>query len=197
MDENHPTNPTNYYGYTKLAIAQNLHWYSKLKGIHYAALRYFNATGYDKDGKIKGKEKNPTNLSPLVMEVAAGIREQLQVFGNDYNTKDGTCIRDYIHVNDLAIAHLKAMEYIVKENKNMVLNLGTGKGNSVLEVISAAEEVVQKKIKYQIVGRREGYPEELVASSEKARELLGWKAQYSELDIIFNSMKPVYLKPEK
>lgn len=193
MDEKHPTNPTNYYGYTKLAIEQNLDWYSKLKGIQYAALRYFNATGYDKDGKIKGKEKNPENLSPIVMEVANGMRKQLQVYGNDYNTKDGTCIRDYIHVNDLAIAHLRAMEYIVQENKNLVVNLGTGKGNSVLEVIAAAEVAIEKKINYKIVGRRAGDPEELVASSEKAHQLLGWKAQYSDLETIFESMKPVYL----
>ena len=109
VDEKHPTRPVNYYGYTKLAIEENLQWYSKLKGMHYAALRYFNATGYDIKGRVKGKEKNPANLSPVVMETIAGLRSKMQVFGNDYPTPDGTGIRDYIHVNDLASAHILAM----------------------------------------------------------------------------------------
>ena len=134
VDEKHPVEPTNYYGYTKLNIEHNLSWYSQLKGINYAALRYFNATGYDINGNLKGKEKNPANLSPVVMEVAAGEREKIQVFGNDYTTADGTGVRDYIHVSDLADAHVLAMEYIINENKNLLVNLGTGRGYSVLEV---------------------------------------------------------------
>jgi len=126
IDENHPLNPTNYYGYTKKVIEDNLHWYSRLKGIHYAALRYFNATGYDVEARIKGKERNPANLSPIVMEVAAGIRTDMSAYGTDYETPDGTCIRDYIHVNDLASAHLLAMNYIIAKQKNLVVNLGTG-----------------------------------------------------------------------
>ncbi|HGY57222.1 MAG TPA: UDP-glucose 4-epimerase GalE [Caldithrix abyssi] len=192
IDEQHPKNPTNYYGYTKLAIEENLAWYSRLKGLHYAALRYFNATGYDVKGRIRGKEKNAANLSPVVMEAAAGLRNELQVYGDDYNTPDGTCIRDYIHVNDLADAHLKAMDYIVKENNNLIVNLGTGSGHSVLDVIHAAEAEVGKKIPYKIVGRRAGDPENLIASSELAYKLLGWKAKYSDLHTIFSSMKPVY-----
>ena len=193
VDEKHPTRPVNYYGYTKLAIEENLQWYSKLKGLHYAALRYFNATGYDIKGRVKGKEKNPANLSPVVMETIAGLRPKMQVFGNDYPTPDGTGIRDYIHVNDLASAHILAMEYLIKNQKNLVVNLGTGKGHSVLEVIRAAEKVTGKKVNYEIVARRPGDPPELVASCELAYELLGWKAQYSDLETIFKSMVSVYL----
>ena len=194
VDEQHPLKPINYYGYTKLAIEENLNWFSELKGLHYAALRYFNATGYDIKGRVRGKEKNPANLSPVVMEVIAGIRKEMQVFGNDYDTPDGTCIRDYIHVNDLAIAHLMAMDYLMEKRKNLVVNLGTGKGHTVLEVIHAAEKVSGRKVNYNIVGRRPGDPPELVASSDLAYDLLGWKAQYSDLETIFKSMLPVYLE---
>lgn len=194
IDEKHPKDPTNYYGYSKLAIEENLRWYSQLKNIRYAALRYFNATGYDVDGQIKGKEKNPANLSPIVMEVASGMRPKMQVFGNDYNTPDGTCIRDYIHVNDLATAHLLAMDYIAEKHADLVINLGTGKGHSVLEMIAAAEAATGRKIHYEITGRREGDPENLVASYDLAYELLGWKAEHSDLETIFKSMAGVYLQ---
>jgi UDP-glucose 4-epimerase len=193
VDEKHPTNPTNYYGYTKLAIEQNLHWYAKLKNIHYAALRYFNATGYDIKGRIKGREKNPANLTPVVMEVAAGERDMMQVYGNDYDTRDGTCIRDYIHVNDLSEAHLMAMDYLIREKKNLTVNLGTGNGYSVLEMINTAQEVTGKEIKYEITGRRQGDSRELVASSALALDLLGWQAKYSDLRTILKSMMNVYL----
>ena len=194
IDEKHPTNPENYYGYSKLAIEDNLKWYSQLKGIRFAALRYFNATGYDIDGQIKGKEKNPANLFPIVMETVSGIRDKMLVFGVDYNTPDGTCIRDYIHVNDLATAHLMAMDYITKNDKDLLVNLGTGEGHSVLDVIKTAEEVTDKKVKYQVVGRREGDPENLVASSDLAFQLLRWKAQHSDLETIFKTMAGVYLE---
>lgn len=193
IDEQHPKNPENYYGYTKLAIEENLKWYSKIKGINYAALRYFNATGYDINGKIKGKEKNPANLSPVVMEAAAGMREKILIFGDDYDTPDGTCIRDYIHVSDLATAHLKAMKYIFEKGENLVVNLGTGKGNSVLEIIKAAESAVGKNIPFEITGRREGDPDHLVAKAELAQKLLGWKAEHSDAETIFKTMKDVYL----
>ncbi len=194
IDEKHPTKPENYYGYSKLAIEENLKWFNQLKGIRVATLRYFNATGYDIDGQIKGKEKNPTNLSPVVMETAAGIRNKMMVFGADYNTPDGTCIRDYIHVNDLATAHLLAMQYISDNNNDLMVNLGTGEGHSVLDVINAASQVTGKKVNYQIVGRRAGDPENLVASSDMAYQLLGWKAQYSDLETIFKTMAGVYLE---
>lgn len=193
VDEKHPQNPANYYGYTKLAIEQNLYWYSKIKNMRYTALRYFNATGYDIDGRIRGKEKNPANLTPIVMEVVAGLRDKMQVFGDDFDTRDGTCIRDYIHVNDLATAHLKAMEYLFNEKKNLVVNLGTGTGQTVLEMIHTAQEVTNREIKYEIVGRRAGDPQELIASSDLAKEILGWQAEYSDLKTIFESMMRVYL----
>ncbi len=193
VDEKHPTQPVNYYGYSKLAIEENLDWYSKLKGLKYACLRYFNATGYDLKGRVRGKEKNPANLSPVVMETIAGIREKMQVFGDDYDTPDGTGIRDYIHVNDLASAHILAMEYLLKNKRNLIVNLGTGKGHSVLDVIKAAEKVTGKKVNYEIVDRRPGDPPELVASCDLAYQLLGWKAQFSDLETIFKSMMPVYL----
>jgi len=193
VDENHPLMPTNYYGYTKLSIEQNLAWYSQLKGLNYAVLRYFNATGYDVDGKLKGKEKNPANLSPVVMEVAAGERQKMQVFGDDYETHDGTGVRDYIHVSDLAEAHLLAMNYILNKNKSLLVNLGSGRGYSVLEMIAAARQVTGREIRYEISGRREGDPSELVASCELANDLLGWRAKYSDLETIFKTMAPVYL----
>lgn len=193
IDEKHPTNPENYYGYTKLAIEENLRWYSQLKGIHFAALRYFNATGYDVDGQVRGKEKNPANLSPVVMETAAGMRAKMQVFGDDYDTKDGTCFRDYIHVNDLATAHLLAMNYIREHDDNLVVNLGTGSGHTVLEVIEAARKVTGREIPYEIVGRRAGDPTGLVASCDLAREVLRWEARYSDLETIFRTMARVYL----
>jgi UDP-glucose 4-epimerase len=192
IDEHHPKNPENYYGYTKLAIEENLHWYAKLKGLNFAALRYFNATGYDIKGRIKGREKNPANLSPLVMEAASGMREKLLVFGDDYDTKDGTCIRDYIHVNDLAEAHLLAMDYLLNKDKSLVVNLGAGSGNSVIEVINAAAKVVGKDIPYSIIGRRAGDPAKLVAASQLAKDTIQWTAKYSDLETIFSSMKSIY-----
>ena len=194
IDENHPKDPTNYYGYTKLAIEENLSWFSKLHGINYAALRYFNATGYDVRGRVTGKERHTTNLSPLVMEVASGMRNELHVYGNDYETEDGTCIRDYIHVNDLSDAHIKAMDFLTSKKENLVVNLGTSKGSSVLEVINEAEKVIGKDLNYKIVGRREGDPGNLIASYKQAKQRLNWEAKYSDLKTIFETMKKVYFK---
>lgn len=194
IDEQHPVKPINYYGYTKLAIEENLAWFSQLTNLRYAALRYFNATGYDVKKRIKGKEKNPANLCPIIMEVLSGERKEMQIFGNDYNTPDGTCIRDYIHVNDLASAHIKALEYITGENKNLVVNLGTGNGYSVLDLINAAEKVSGKKVNYKIAERRAGDPESLVADFSLANKLINWEAEYSSPEQIFESMLPVYFK---
>jgi UDP-glucose 4-epimerase len=190
VDEKHETNPINYYGYTKLAIENILEWYSKLKGINYAALRYFNAAGYDVTGKVMGKEMDPQNLLPIIMEVADGAREKLLVFGDDYETEDGSCVRDYIHVDDLADAHIKALKHIQK-NENIVVNLGTEKGSSVLEVIEKAEKVIGKKISFEIVERRPGDPDILISSSKMAEEKLGWKAKHS-MDTILKTMWDVY-----
>lgn len=192
IDEEHPKKPINYYGYTKLAIEETLSWYSRLKGLRYAALRYFNAAGYDIKGRITGKEQNPANLLPIVMEVAAGKRKKMQVFGNDYPTNDGTCIRDYIHVNDLATAHVLAMDYLIKQNRDLVINLATGEGYSVLEVIQEAEKISGRKINYEITGRREGDPAELVAASRLAVKKIGWSATHSSLRKLVESMWNIY-----
>ncbi len=192
IDEKHPQNPINYYGYTKLAIEQTMRWYSQLKGLRYAALRYFNAAGYDVKGRITGKEQNPANLLPIVMEVASGMRPKMQVFGDDYPTRDGTCIRDYIHVNDLATAHVKAMEYLAEKDRDLELNLATGEGYTVLEVIQEAEKVCGRPISHDITGRRAGDPAELVAASTRALETIGWKAQHSSLQTLIESTWNVY-----
>lgn len=192
VDENHPTKPENYYGYTKLAIEGFLKWYDKLRGIKFAALRYFNAAGYDTKGRITGLEKNPANLIPIVMEALLGKRKELLVFGNDYDTPDGTGVRDYIHVNDLAIGHAKAFEYLQKNNQSLIVNLGVQKGSSVLDIIHAAEKVSGKKVPYRIVGRRAGDPASLIADPSKAFKTLGWKAQFSDLDTIIKTTWDAY-----
>ncbi len=192
IDEQHPVNPSNYYGYTKVFVEDNLKWYSQLKGLNYAALRYFNAAGYDVDGRITGKEKNPNNLLPIIMETACGMRDKVQVYGADYDTIDGTGVRDYVHVNDLATAHVLALEYLVENKKNLIVNLSTERGYSVLETINKAKEITGKEIPYQIIGRREGDPDTVVASFEKASKMLNWKTKYSDLEIILSTMWNIY-----
>lgn len=187
IDEAHPTVPENYYGFTKLEIERVLAWYAKLTGIKYAALRYFNAAGYDLQGRVRGLEKNPQNLLPCVMEVACGKREKLLVFGNDYPTPDGTGVRDYIHVSDLASAHVKALSYLTKTNESVTVNLGSESGLSVLAIVKEAEKVSGKKITYEIVGRREGDCASLYATSKKAEALFGWKARFSDITTLVNS----------
>ena len=192
IDEKHPINPINFYGYTKLEIENLLHWYSNLKGIRFGVLRYFNAAGYDMQGRIKGLEKNPFNLLPVVMESAIGIRDTMDIYGDDYNTPDGTGIRDYIHVNDLAIAHVRALHYIVEKQENLTLNLAAGKGYSVLEVIKNIQEIIGKNINYKIIDRRPGDPAELIAVSNLANEKLNWECKYSDINAILQSMWNVY-----
>ncbi|HBG35969.1 MAG TPA: UDP-glucose 4-epimerase GalE [Treponema sp.] len=194
IDENHPKNPENYYGFTKLEIERIMEWYDRLKGLRYASLRYFNAAGYDIEGEITAKEQNPANLLPVIMEVASGMREKLQVFGTDYETRDGTCIRDYVHVWDLAIAHVKALDYITKEDKSLFVNLGSEVGLSVLEILDAAKKATAKEIPTDFVARRAGDPECLYAVSKKAKDLLGWKAQYSDAKTLVETTWKVYKK---
>ena len=194
IDENHPKNPINFYGFTKLTIENYLEWYSKTKGINYSALRYFNTAGYDVDGEIFGLEQNPANLIPIVMETACGIRKEMSVFGDDYDTPDGTCIRDYVHVTDLADAHVKALEYISKNNKNLKLNLGSEVGTSVKEVIDIARKITGKPIYAKIEKRRPGDTAVLYTTSKRALEILGWKAQYSDMETIIKTTLNAYLK---
>jgi UDP-glucose 4-epimerase len=192
IDEKHPAKPENYYGFTKLEIERILHWYEKLKGMRYASLRYFNAAGYDVKGRIKGLEQNPTNLIPVIMETARGARKELQIFGDDYDTPDGTCIRDYIHVNDLASAHFLALDYIVKNDKSLVVNLGSETGASVKEVLETARKITEKPIPHKIAGRRSGDPAKLTSSGALAKELLGWKAKYSDMETLIKTSWSVY-----
>jgi UDP-glucose 4-epimerase len=192
IDEGHPTEPENYYGFTKLEIERILSWYDKLKGLRYAALRYFNAAGYDPAGRIRGLERNPANLIPVIMEVAAGMRPELQVFGSDYATRDGTGVRDYVHVSDLARGHLAALDWIGKNDKSLVVNLGSEKGLSVLEILESARRITDKPIPTRRVARRPGDPAELYASSALARKLLGWEARDSGVDTLIRTTWAAY-----
>ena len=192
IDEKHPINPSNYYGYTKVSIENNLRWYSQLKGLNFAILRYFNAAGYDVYGRIVGKEKNPNNLLPIIMETASGKREKVQVYGDDYDTIDGTGVRDYIHVNDLALAHVLALKYLVENEKNLTVNLSTERGYSVLEAINKTKEITGREIPYQIVDRRNGDPDKVIASFAYAKKILNWNAKYSDLETILSTMWNIY-----
>jgi UDP-glucose 4-epimerase len=194
VDEAHPTNPENYYGFTKLEIERIMRWYDKLKGLRSASLRYFNAAGYDPQGRIKGLERNPANLLPIVMEAAAGIRKDITIFGGDYPTPDGTCVRDYIHVSDLAAGHLSALQFIVKNNRSITVNLGSEEGISVLEMVEAARKITGKKIPAIIGGRRAGDPARLTSSAKLAKEMLGWQAQHSDLETLISSTWEMYKK---
>ena len=184
IDEKHPINPMSFYGFTKYEIERVMDWYSRLKDFNYTALRYFNAVGYAADGSITGREKNPHNLLPIIMEVATGKREKLYVFGNDYDTPDGTCLRDYIHVEDLASAHVAAIKKMLKEHKSYVINLSTDIGTSVLEMIQSAERVTGRKINYEMAPRRAGDPSTVVATNKYAKEVLGWSPKYTDIDEI-------------
>lgn len=187
VDERHPTKPVNYYGFTKLEIEKFLSWYDRLKNIRFAALRYFNAAGYDGEGRIGGLEKNPANLLPIIMEVAAGLRDQLEVYGDDYETPDGTCIRDYIHVSDLASGHLSALNYILAENKSLVLNLGSEAGLSVREMLETARRITGKPIPAVVTGRRPGDPAKLISSARLAKKTLAWESRHSSAESLIQS----------
>ncbi len=184
VDENHPLNPINFYGFTKLESERLMAWYDRLKGIKYTALRYFNAAGYDPDGAVKGRDSKPQNLLPIVKEVVDGQRECLLIFGNDYDTRDGTCVRDYVHVSDLAAAHVLAIRRLLEGRPSAVYNLGTSNGVTVKEVVAAAEKVTGKPLPVRYVDRRPGDPAVLVASSKKAETELGWKPRYMRIEDI-------------
>ena len=194
IDEDHPTVPENYYGFTKLEIERFLGWYDKLKGLRFAALRYFNAAGYDVKGRISGLERNPANLLPVIMEAACGMRKQVQIFGDDYDTDDGTGVRDYVHVSDLAAGHVAALDYLVNEDKSLIVNLGSEAGFSVLQLVEATRRFTGRPITVEIVGRRPGDPAKLTASSARARELLGWTAKHSDVDTLVRTSWEAYRK---
>lgn len=184
ITESHPQNPINTYGYTKLVVEKMLADFQRAYDWEYVAFRYFNAAGASVDGLI-GEDHNPEpHLIPLVLYTALGKRDSVSILGDDYPTPDGTCIRDYIHVEDLAQAHLLGVEYLLKGGKSDVFNLGNGNGFSVKEVIESAKKVTQKDFTVKVVDRRPGDPPILVGSSEKAREILGWQPQYPDIETI-------------
>ena len=192
LDENHPTEPANFYGQTKLQIEMLLSWFSRLRNMRYAGLRYFNAAGYDPDGEVRGLEKEPNNLLPLVLETLLGWRENLEVYGTDYDTEDGSCIRDYIHVSDLADAHLRALKFLEEQDEDLVLNLGTSKGISVLEILDAARKVSGMDLPVILSDRRPGDPAVVLASAEKAEQLLEWSPAFSDVETILKTMLAAY-----
>lgn len=188
ITEDNPRQPVNPYGATKLAFEMALEAYSRAYGFKYVSFRYFNAAGADESGTIGERHEPETHLIPLIFEAVQGKRAALEIYGDDYPTPDGTCIRDYIHVNDLAEAHVLGVEYLTK-GESVAMNLGTGKGNSVHEVVSAVERVTGHKVPTQITARRPGDPPELVAQPALAEKLLKWKARHSLDEIIETAWK--------
>lgn len=185
--ETDKTNPTNPYGETKLAVEKALKWADNAYGIKFVALRYFNAAGAHSSGKI-GEDHSPeSHLIPIILQVALGKREAISIYGDDYETPDGSCIRDYIHVTDLAQAHILALKKLRSGGDSAIYNLGSGSGFSVKEVIEVARQVTGVDIKEVVAPRRPGDPATLIASSEKARQELGWKPEYEDLKIIVES----------
>lgn len=184
IPEEHPQKPVNPYGWSKLMVEQMLADYNKAYGMQYVPLRYFNAAGADPEGEI-GEDHDPeTHLIPLVLDAALGRRPHIEVFGTDYPTPDGTCIRDYIHVADLANAHVIALEYLSAGNASTAFNLGNGGGYSVYEVIDCVRRVTNQDVPVVNGPRRPGDPPELVAKADKARALLGWTPQYPDIEDI-------------
>lgn len=185
IDEKHQQMPINPYGRTKLMIEQIFSDYEKAYGLRHIALRYFNAAGCSADGSIGESHTPETHLIPLVLKAILGKRENIKVFGTDYDTPDGTCIRDYIHVEDLALAHRLALEKL--DSFSGCINLGTGIGTSVKEIINAAEKVSAKKCPVEYVSRRAGDPARLFADNTKAKEILGWKPEYTDIEDIIRT----------
>lgn len=197
LDETHPQNPVSVYGRTKLMVETILKDVSKANGIRFSALRYFNASGADPDGEL-GEEHDPeSHLIPNVLASIEGRRDMLNIFGDDYDTKDGTCVRDYIHVCDLAEAHINAAQYIKEKDENLILNLGTGNGASVLEIMKKAEEVTGKPCPYILSPRRVGDPPYLVADSHLAKEKINFNPQRSNIETILQDAYNFHIRKWK
>jgi UDP-glucose-4-epimerase GalE len=179
--------PVSPYGETKLAIERALHWYGEAYRLRWVSLRYFNAAGADPDGEIGERHEPETHLIPLVLEAALGRRPHIEIYGTDYPTPDGTAIRDYIHVQDLADAHLRALEHLESGGKSVALNLGTGHGHSVREVVRVAEAISGRPVRCRDTARRSGDPPALVADPGLATELLGWRAPLSDLETVIRT----------
>ncbi len=185
--ESDRTEPTNCYGDTKLTMEKIMGWVGRAHGRRSVALRYVNAAGAHESGEIGEAHGPETHLIPLILQVPNGQRESITVFGSDYPTKDGTCIRDYIHVSDLAQAHIKAIDYLIAGGHSDVFNLGSGQGFSVNEMIKVARHVSEHPIPVEIAPRRAGDPAQLIASSDKARQILGWKPLFDDVEAIVSS----------
>ena len=185
--EDDPQLPINPYGESKLMMEKIMRWADEAYGIKFVALRYFNVAGAKPDGSI-GEDRHPeTHLLPIVLQVAMGEREKLQIFGDDYNTPDGTNVRDYVHPFDLADAHILAVDYLRNGNESSAFNLGSSTGFSNLEIVKAAREVTGKEIPAEIAARRGGDPDTLIAASEKARKVLGWKPEFDDIHKIIET----------
>ena len=193
--EQNPRQPVNPYGVTKMLFERALESYSEAYGVRYACLRYFNAAGADEGGETGECHDPETHLIPLALMAAAGSGAELQIFGDDYPTPDGTCIRDYIHVNDLAVAHVKALQHLSNGGNSLAANLGTGNGHSVMEIVKTVEEVTGKPVPRRVVPRRPGDPPALVANSAYAQELLQWKSARSLRDIVETAWRWLQRKP--
>ena len=187
ITEDHPCDPTNPYGASKIAVERMLKDCDSAYGLKYISLRYFNASGADESGNIGERHHNETHLIPLILEVATGRRENIKIFGTNYPTPDGTCIRDYIHVSDLTRAHLLALETLMSGGDSSVYNLGNNRGYSVREVIELARKVTGKPIPAIEADKRPGDPAVLIASSDKIKEALGWKPKYEDLETIIKT----------
>ncbi|WP_368516315.1 UDP-glucose 4-epimerase GalE [Rhizobium sp.] len=184
LDESHQQVPINPYGRTKYIVEQALADYDQYKGLRSVVLRYFNAAGADFEGRIGEWHTPETHAIPLAIDAALGRRQGFKVFGSDYDTRDGTCVRDYIHVLDLADAHVRAVEYLLRGGDSVALNLGTGTGTTVKELLGTIETVSNRPFPVEYVGRREGDSTTLVANNDKARDILGWSPQYDLTEII-------------
>ena len=184
IDEAHPKVPVNPYGASKWMVEQMLADFSRAHGLRSVALRYFNAAGADPQARMGERHEPETHLIPLALQAALGVRPPLKLFGDDYDTPDGTCIRDYIHVDDLASAHLMAMNYLHAGGETTAFNLGNGSGYSVQEVIDTASRVTGKSVPFEKAPRREGDPARLVANSQKAKKILNWQPQFPDLKTI-------------
>lgn len=194
--ETDETNPTNTYGETKLSMEKMFKWTANAHGLKYVSLRYFNACGAHESGLI-GESHNPeTHLIPIILQAAAGVRENITVYGTDYPTRDGTCVRDYIHVYDLAKAHVAAVKYLLDGGESDIFNLGTEIGSTVKEVIDTAKKITGKDIKVIYGERRAGDPAVLTASNKKARKVLGWNPEKSMEDIISSAWKWHSMNPQ-
>lgn len=187
IEESSETCPTNAYGESKLLVEKILKWCDHAYGIKYTALRYFNAAGAHVNGQI-GEDHSPeTHLIPIILDVALGNREKIMMFGDDYNTKDGTCVRDYIHVTDLARAHLLALKRLMNGGESTAYNLGNGTGFTVKEVVEVARKVTGHPIPAEVAPRRAGDPATLIASSDRAVNELGWKPEFNSLETIIST----------